>query len=118
MTNPSLEATCLSCKDLKTRDWYAWNDFQPPKPDYFHIVGEVYVPNPGVNPLLVPTEPQGINPSILLLELYLCQASGLWPQIFVWKSVRYDKKITDGYSSFEIRCDGNVISTGKVEDTH
>lgn len=97
---------------------YAWNDFQPPKPDYFYIVGEVYVPNPGVDPLLVPAEPQGANPSILMLDLYLCQKAGAWPQVFVWKSVRYAKKLTDGYNSAEIRCDGNAVAAIAVEDTH
>jgi hypothetical protein len=46
---------------IDTRDWYAWNNLQPPGPVSFHVTGEVLVPNPGVHPLLVPKNPQGIT---------------------------------------------------------
>lgn len=116
MASEKVEGQCLPCVSADTRDWYAWNDLQPPIPDYFHITGEVFVPNPGVDPLLVPTVPQGFNPKILLLDLYLCQKPGIWPQVMVWKPVRYTRKIIDGYESVEILCDGERIASVKVED--
>lgn len=117
MTQTLSESACLPCASAQSRDWYAWNDLQPPTPDYFHITGEVNVANPGVDPMLVPTEPQGPNPTILMLDLYLCQRPGNWPQVLVWKSVRYDKKITNGYAEVQIMCDGKAIATVDVENT-
>lgn len=110
--------SCLPCKDAQTRDLFAWNDLQPPLPDYFYITGEVYVSNLGVDPMLVPAEPQGINPKILLLDLYLCQKSGFWPQVFVWKPMRYEKKISDGYEQVVVRCEGEDIATIDVANIH
>jgi len=118
MADEILQSTCLPCKNSQTREWFAWNDLSPPAPDYFHLTGEVFVANPGVDPLLVASEPQGINPKILLLDLYLCQKSGFWPQVLVWKPVRFEKKISDGYTDVVIRCDGEEIVSLQVEDTH
>lgn len=116
MSSEKQETSCLPCIDSESRDWYAWNDLMPPAPDYFHITGEVYVANPGVDPLLVVAEPQGINPRILLLDLYLCQKPGFWPQVFVWKSVRLDKKIDTGYSDVEVRCGQKTLAAIGVAD--
>ncbi|MEP3477832.1 MAG: hypothetical protein ABJZ55_01165 [Fuerstiella sp.] len=101
----------IATPNIATRDWYAWNDQMPPKPDRFHVVGEVQVPNPGVDVLLSPRVPQGINPKILLLDLHLNQRPGIWPQIVVWKPVRYEKINVD-YESVEIFYDG--VSTIQI----
>ncbi|MCW2309986.1 hypothetical protein [Rhodobium gokarnense] len=116
MSDEAKEAGCLPCKDAKTRELFAWNDLMPPLPDYFHITGEVYVANPGVDPLLVPAEPQGINPTILILNLFLCQRPGGWPRVWVWKPVRYDKKIETGYTQVDIMCEGDRIATVDVQN--
>lgn len=118
MAKKQVEGMCLSCKGVETQDWYAWNDLMPPQPDFFHITGEVNVPNPGVTPSLAPAVPQGINPAILLLDLYLVQQPGVWPQVFVWKPARFDKKILRGYTHVEVRCDGKTIATVEVQDIH
>ncbi len=118
MSDDRFEGGCLSESGIKTRDWYAWNDLMPPRPDFFHIVGMVYVPNPGVELLLVPAEPQGINPDILLLDLHLIQKPGVWPRVFVWKQARYDQKITNGYKTADILYQGNSIATVDVENVH
>lgn len=118
MNETIAQSSCLPCENTQVRDCFAWNDLRPPLPDYFHLTGEVYVSNPGVDPLLVIAEPQGVNPKILILDLYLCQKSGIWPQVFVWKTVRYEKKIKEGYSQVVIRCDGGDIATIDVEDAH
>lgn len=100
--------------NIVTRDWYAWNDRMPPKPDQFHVVGEVQVPNPGVDVLLSPRVPQGINSKILLMDLLLHQRPGIWPQVVAWKPVRYDK-INADYESVEIYYDGTNIVQIPVE---
>jgi hypothetical protein len=78
-------------KELTTRNWFAWNDLMPPQPPSFHIIGDVQVPNPGVDLLLTEKVPQGINPTIILLDLHFIQRPGIWPQMVVTKQVRFDK---------------------------
>jgi hypothetical protein len=112
------EGSCLPCKDIKTRDWYAWLNLMPPPPDDFHVVGEVYVPNPGVDPFLTPKNPQGINPQILLLDLYLIQRPGIWPQVFVWKQARYDKIGGARYTQVQVFCGDELIADIPVQEVH
>lgn len=109
----------VSCKDALTRDWYAWNNLMPPKPDDFHVVGEVQVGNPGITVTLRPKEHQGINPDILLMDLILVQLPGVWPRVITWAPARYDKVLLNStYRSVEIYCDGNRIAEVPVEDVH
>lgn len=90
-------------------DWYAWNDLSPPQPDDFFVTGEVEVANPGVEVLLVPKLPQGINPRILLMELIFIQRPGIWPTLLVRKPVRYHKANAT-YDSVEVYVGGNQIA--------
>lgn len=104
----------LISRGLPTREWYAWNNLMPPKPDDFHVVGEVQVPNPGVDVLLVPKEPQGINPRILLLDLIAVQKPGIWPQVLTWKSIRYDK-VNATYDGVQIFLGATLIADLPVD---
>lgn len=109
--------TVVSCKGLPTRDWYAWNNLMPPKPDDFHVVGEVQVGNPGIFAMLCPREPQGINPEILLLNLILVQRPGLWTQVVTWVPAQYDKILLNSvYKSVDIFCEDKKIVDVPVED--
>jgi len=104
---------------VKSRDWYAWNNLMPPKPDDFHVVGQVYVSNPGVIGELRFKEPQGINPDNALLDLILIQRPGIWPQWFVWIEVRYDKIMLNAhYTHATIFHEGNAIRELLVHDVH
>lgn len=76
--------------------WYAWLDTMPPKPDDLHVAGNVVVANPGIEVFLVERVPQGINPSILMLDLHEYQRPGAWPQVMTPKQVRFDKVISGG----------------------
>jgi len=113
------EGKCLPCDNIQSRDWYSWLNLMPPPPDEFHVVGEIYVPNPGVDPLLAPRHPQGINPEILLLDLHLRQQPGNWPQTLVWRSARYDKVgPRTKYARVQVFCDEKVVADMKVEEVH
>ncbi|MDJ0616240.1 MAG: hypothetical protein QNJ63_05700 [Calothrix sp. MO_192.B10] len=120
MSEKSVEKQCVvSCKGAPTRDWYAWNNLMPPKPDDFHVVGEVEVGNPGIVAKLYPRVPQGINPEILLMNLVLIQQPGIWPQIVTWIPARYDKVIMNSmYKRVNIFCEDNIIADIEVEDVH
>ncbi|SFW26729.1 hypothetical protein [Nitrosovibrio sp. Nv17] len=106
---------------METKNWYAWIDLMPPKPDGFHVIGEILVGNPGTQGELCVKEPQGINPSILLLDLHLIQRPGMWPQIVTWIQCHYDKILAPHnpkYTDVEIFYDGISIATIKVEEVH
>jgi len=103
---------------MTSRNWYAWNNLMPPKPDDFHVIGEVYVANPGIKAELVYREPQGINPAILQLDLHLIQQPGIWPQAFTWTQARFDKVYCpkeSHYTQVEIFHDNQVIETLDVD---
>ncbi len=98
---------------METKNWYAWINFMPPKPDDFHVVGEALVPNPGVKAHLCVREPQGINPDILLLDLHLIQEPGMWSQVMTWTQARYDKILTPSspnYTNVEVFFNGESIA--------
>ena len=119
MAEEETQGTCLPCEGVETRDWYAWLNRMPPKPDDFHVTGEVLVSNPGVDPILTPRNPQGINPKILLLELHLIQRPGIWPRVLVWKEARYDKQPAHvAYEQVQIFCGDQVIADIEVQEVH
>jgi hypothetical protein len=117
-TTTAASGSVVPCQGVQTRDWYAWNDLMPPGPNDLHVVGEVYVPNPGVDPYLLPRHPPAKGKT-LALELVLVQRPGVWPQMLVWKPVRYDKVLRGrGYRTVEIYCGDQKIETIDIEDTH
>ena len=104
---------------MDTKNWYAWINLMPPPPDDFHVIGEIFVGNPGVEALLCVKEPQGINPAILLLDLHLVQKPGMWPQVMTWVQARYDKILrprSTKYTQVEIFLNGVSIVQTPVEE--
>ena len=103
---------------METRNWYAWLNEMPPKPDDFHVTGEVKVANPGMQALLTMREPQGINPQVLLLDLHLIQQPGMWPQVLTWVQARYDSVICPNgvkYQHVEIFYENQSIASMDVD---
>jgi hypothetical protein len=109
----------VGCKGVKTTNWHAWNNKMPPKPDDFHVTGQVEVPNYGVAAKLVYRVPQGIKEKILLLDLVLIQQPGIWPSAVTLAQARYDQTppVVD-YDRVEIFCGKESIASVKVEDIH
>lgn len=94
------------------RDWHAWLNTMPPKPDDFHVSGDVLVSNPGVQPILTMREPQGINPTILILDLNLVQQPGMWPQVMTCASAKFDRVMPPNaanYQAVEIFSQGEKV---------
>ncbi len=116
---PANEAGMSIDPNVSTRDWYAWNNLQPPKPDDFHITGWVEVANPGVEPHLIYRTPQGINPAILIVDLILVQKPGIWPRVLVWKQVRYDEVPSfNNYAQVDIQNNAGSIAQVKVDNIY
>ena len=117
---PTTKMACvISCAGFESRGWYAWNNKMPPPPDDLHIVGEVDVPNPGVDIELVPKAPQGINPAILLIDLIATQRAGIWPQVITPKQVRYDRVLVGSeYESVTVFCGDAIVAQIPVQDVH
>lgn len=103
---------------MNSQNWYAWNNLMPPKPDDFHVIGEVCVANPGVKVELCVKEPQGINSAILLLDLHLVQQSGIWPQMMTWTKAKFDKVYGPReiqYTQVEVFHNGQVLASFEVD---
>lgn len=111
--------TVVSDRDIPTRDWYAWNNLMPPKPDDFHIVGEVQVGNPSITAMLCPQEPQGNNADVLSMNLILIESAGGSIQVLTWVPARYDKILLNStYKRVEIFYESQKIADIPVEDIH
>jgi hypothetical protein len=118
MSKDSNVPTVVSTGNVTARNWYAWNDLMPPRPNHLHVVGEVQVANPGVLALLSSKEPQGINPNILILDLHLVQQPGIWPQHTTWAQATYTKIEFQPYYQVSILFGGKEIATIPVKDVH
>lgn len=104
---------------VPTRDWYAWNNLMPPKPDDFHIVGEVQVGNPTIAAKLCPKEPQGNDSDTLLMNLILIEQAGGSIQVLTWIPARYDKILLNStYKKVEIFFEEQKIADVPVENIH
>jgi hypothetical protein len=115
------EAKLVTETAKPTKDWYAWNDLEPPPPFSFHITGSIQVPNPGVLAFLHKRIPQGINSSIILLQLELIQLPGFWPAVMTDRDVRYDEVFSSQnqkYATAEIFVGNTVIHKVPVVDAH
>jgi len=54
-----------------------------------------------------------------MLDLVLVQLPGVWPQILVWKQVRYDEVPSlQNYDLAEVYSNEKVIAQTKVENIH
>ena len=112
-----LENAIVDVSPEKISAWFAWNDLMLPGPPSFHVVGDIEVPNPGVDAFLHERVPQGINPRVILLNLDLIQKPGIWPQHVVKKQVRFDK-IAATFCEVTIFSGDTVITTVPVIDVN
>lgn len=99
--------------------WHAWLDTMPPAPEHLHVVGEVIVSNPGVRALLTMRYPQGINPAILILDLFLIQEPGIWSTVMCDAQPRFDRVMPSDfarYQSVEVYLEGvKIVSIDHIQ---
>ena len=98
-------------------DWYAWADYQPGMAPRLHVRGLVQVPSHAQDVALTKAYPQGIDPTILILDLAVVPTGNQGIQVPVWRSAAYDEQNYSGiYKSVEIRHEGKSIKT--IEKIH
>jgi hypothetical protein len=83
-----------------------------------HVKGKVTVPTTGFKAELVEAEPQGINPSILLLELKLTKPSGPAGEVVTTLEVTYSKRHAKQYKLVQIEEQGHASETVPVKEVH
>lgn len=99
------------CPDhyLHLEDWNAFDNRMPPGRS-FYVSGTVVAPTGGYTGSLAKAVPQGINPSILLLDLKVEKPTGPATDATQHVPVRYDEPhYGGGYSSVQVRCGSTVV---------
>jgi hypothetical protein len=89
----------------------AWLDTQPVGPRKLIVTGEVEVPTGGWSVELVAASPQGINPTIKILDLKSSAPSGNVIQVVTKIPVRFEEKpAAHAYTQVTIRNGQNEFS--------
>ena len=95
-----------------TRNWKAveMSDLAGANPR-LTVSGEVEVSASNLTPQLeIIHTPQGINPTILLLDLTITSDGGYGDQIMIWKPVRYERSTSgDQYTDVDILFEGDAV---------
>ncbi|MDR7276585.1 hypothetical protein [Catenuloplanes atrovinosus] len=94
-------------------EWTAFFNRQPPGPFTLRVTGRLQLPTPGYTVTLTRTEPQGINPRDLLLDLTIEPPKGPVAQVVTEVEVVYKEQTDTGYDTVTIQPNGPSI---KVEE--
>jgi hypothetical protein len=95
-------------------DWKAWLDRVPGAQPTLHVTGRCQFPSSGYFVRLERHEPQGINPSNLLLDLVITEPTGPVTQVVTEEEVHYDEEADLDFDSVTILPDGPTV---EVETT-
>ena len=98
--------------NVECRDWAAWENRQPLERPRLIVTARCLLPTPAHRVELRPSNPQGINPRILLLDLVVHAPKFPAPQILTPFLLRYEQPADTHYDSVTIMPDGPTI---KVE---
>lgn len=99
--------------DISCSNWKVWHDRMPGSEPTVHVVGICMVPG-GYSVKLERAEPQGFNPSILLLNSIVEEPIGLASQDIREEEVRYTEKTRMSYTQVTILPDGPTIPVQEV----
>lgn len=89
--------------------WSAVLDMMPPSPGRLTVKGSCTCPTGGYKASLAKAVPQGINPSILILELSTTAPSGIVNQMVTTYDVTYTEQRSPKYEEVEIRPCGVTV---------
>lgn len=97
----------MDCPELS--DFSAWINLQPPGPSKLIVVGKVVTNGGQLQPKLTERVPQGLNPTILLLDLTIVDTGGVGTADVAPRDVRFEKPASEGeYKQVEIHFDGQL----------
>lgn len=99
----------------KCSGWQAWHDRMPGGPATLHVKGECTFPTSGYKVKLVPHVPQGINPTIYILDRVVQVPTGVVSQIVTTLKVEYEEKTNAHYQEVYIEPDGVTIPVKEVK---
>lgn len=106
---------------INTKDWSAYENRQPPvnpAATPFYVIGKVETNNGAHQPKLTKIVPQGINPTILLLELTIT-SGGTGTGDVALRPARYDAQVQQGqYKTVEVLYGRQTIATIEVKAVH
>lgn len=95
-------------------EWYAWHDRMPGKRATLHVTGICVFPTGGYKAQLRPTVPQGVVPSIYLLDLIIEAPTGSAPDVITEVPVHY-REVTDAvYTDVLILPDNTLVPVHEV----
>lgn len=93
----------------KTQNFSAWINVMPGSEHKLIVVGEVETTAGNLQPKLAMAVPQGINPSILLLNLTIEETGDVGTKDIAFRDVRFEMPASEGqYTSVSILHEGTV----------
>ncbi|MFN9872468.1 MAG: hypothetical protein ACK55E_13640 [Cyanobacteriota bacterium] len=99
---------------LRLSDWHAWHDRMPGAPQTLHVVGTEVFPTAGYRVELRPRVPQGINPSIYILDKIVYPPEGEVAQVETEVQIHYREATSSVYTSVTIYPDDITIEVREV----
>jgi hypothetical protein len=99
----------------KCSDWKSWHDNEPPGPGTLYVTGKCTFPTSGYSVELKPLVPQGINPTIYLLEKIVREPSGPANDVITTVEVRYTEKTKARYTEVHIVPDNVHVPVKEVQ---
>jgi hypothetical protein len=103
----------MSTNKSNCSGWTATHDFMPPGPAHLTVRGKCTFPTPGYAVSLKKKTPQGINPSILILDKSVTSPSGPEPDIVTASVVTYDEVTSQRYTEVQLS-DGTKIEVRNI----
>ena len=97
---------------MECRDWAAWENREPLERPRLIVTARCLLPTPAHRVGLRPSNPQGINPRILLLDLVVQAPKFPAPQVVTPFLLRYEQPADTHYDSVTIMPDGPTIKVG------
>lgn len=97
------------------RDWYASHDHMPPGPKKLYVTGKCTFPTTGFSVELKPAVPQGINPSIYILNKIVHEPTGPTADVITTVDVRYEEQTDTEYQQVHIMPDDVLIEVKHPE---
>lgn len=97
---------------FQTSNWVAWEvDLFPTNLNVLLVKGDITLPTPGYAVTLNEAVPQGINPSQLILQLFIQKIPGIFPQVETTFPAFFSDTSSVNYDSVLIQLpDGNTIT--------